>query len=48
VVHDRAKPSQPSTTVFLPKWTVSRRYMPVEKLTDVCNDPDTATMIAAQ
>jgi transposase-like protein len=30
------------------EWAVSRRYMPVEKLTDVCNDPDTATMIAAQ
>jgi len=30
------------------EWTVSRRYMPVEKLTAVCNDPDTATMIAAQ
>lgn len=28
--------------------TVSRRYMPVEKLSAVCNDPDTATMIAAQ
>ena len=30
------------------EWAVSRRYMPVEKLTDVCNDPDAATMIAAQ
>ncbi|NSY39650.1 transposase, partial [Leisingera sp. ANG59] len=30
------------------EWTVSRRYMPVEKLTDVCNDPDTAKMVAAQ
>lgn len=30
------------------EWTVSRRYMPVEKLSAVCNDPDTATMIAAQ
>ncbi|RFU14507.1 IS256 family transposase [Rhodobacteraceae bacterium W635] len=30
------------------EWAVSRRYMPVEKLTDVCNDTDAATMIAAQ
>jgi transposase-like protein len=28
--------------------TVSRRYMPLEKLTNLCNDPDAATMIAAQ
>ena len=27
---------------------VSRRYMPVQKPTAMCNDPDTATMIAAQ
>ncbi|WP_275934889.1 hypothetical protein [Jannaschia seosinensis] len=25
-----------------------RRYMPVEKLTAVCNDPDVGAMIAAQ
>ena len=30
------------------EWAVSRRYMPVEKLTAMCNDPDAATMIAAQ
>ncbi len=30
------------------EWAVSRRYMPVEKLTAVCNDTDAATMIAAQ
>jgi len=30
------------------EWTVSRRYMPVEKLSTLCNDPDTAAMIAAQ
>jgi transposase-like protein len=30
------------------EWAVSRRYMPVEKLTDVCNDTGAATMIAAQ
>ena len=30
------------------KWAVSRRYLPVEKLTALCNDPDVATMIAAQ
>ena len=30
------------------EWAVSRRYMPVEKLTAVCNHPDAATMIAAQ
>ncbi len=27
---------------------VSRRYMPVEKLTAMSNDPDTTTMIAVQ
>ena len=30
------------------EWAVSRRYMPVEKLTAVSNDTDAATMIAAQ
>ena len=30
------------------EWAVSRRYMPVEKLTVMCNDLDAATMIAAQ
>jgi len=30
------------------EWAVSRRYMPVEKLTAMCNDTDAATMIAAQ
>jgi len=30
------------------EWAVSRRYMPVEKLTAMCDHPDTATMIAAQ
>ena len=30
------------------EWIVSRRYMPVQKPTAMCNDPDTATMIAAQ
>lgn len=30
------------------EWAVSRRYMPVEKLTAVCNDTGAATMIAAQ
>lgn len=30
------------------EWAVSRRYMPVEKLTAMCNGPDAATMIAAQ
>lgn len=30
------------------EWTVSRRYMPVEKLTAVCDNPEAATMIAAQ
>ena len=30
------------------EWAVSRRYMPVEKLTAMCQDPDTAAMIAAQ
>lgn len=30
------------------EWAVSRRYMPVEKLTVVCNDTDVATIIAAQ
>jgi len=27
---------------------VSRRYMPVEKLAGVCNDPEAGAMIAAQ
>jgi len=30
------------------EWAVSRRYMPVEKLTALCNDPNAAVMIAAQ
>jgi hypothetical protein len=30
------------------EWAVSRRYMPVEKLTGVCNHTNAATMIAAQ
>lgn len=30
------------------EWAVSRRYMPVEKLTAMCNDTDAATMIAAK
>jgi len=30
------------------EWAVSRRYMPVEKLTSMCNDDDAAPMIAAQ
>jgi hypothetical protein len=30
------------------EWAVSRRYMPVEKLTALCDDPDAAGMIAAQ
>jgi len=30
------------------EWAVSRRYMPVEKLTAMCDDTDTTTMIAAQ
>lgn len=30
------------------EWAVSRRYMPVEKLTAMCNGPEAATMIAAQ
>ena len=30
------------------EWAVSRRYMPVEELTAMCNDFDTATMIAVQ
>ncbi|MEI4264110.1 transposase [Roseovarius sp. D0-M9] len=30
------------------EWAVSRRYMPVEKLTAVCNATETATMIAVQ
>ncbi len=30
------------------EWAVSRRYMPVEKLAGPCDDPDAATMIAAQ
>ena len=29
------------------EWAVSRRYMPVEKLTAMCNDTDAAPMIAA-
>jgi hypothetical protein len=28
--------------------TVPRRYMPMEKLTGVCDDTNAATMIAAQ
>ena len=30
------------------EWAVSRRYMPVERLTALCNDPNAAVMIAAQ
>ena len=30
------------------EWAVSRRYMPVEKLTAMCNDPSAAPIIAAQ
>jgi transposase-like protein len=30
------------------EWAVFRRYMPVEKLTGVCDDANAATMIAAQ
>ncbi len=30
------------------EWAVSRRYMPVEKLTAMCNDPTVGAMIAAQ
>jgi putative transposase len=30
------------------EWTVSRRYMPVEKLTSMCNDNPETAMIAAQ
>ena len=30
------------------EWAVSRRYMPVEKLTALCDYADAATMIAAQ
>ena len=30
------------------EWAVSRRYMPVEKLTAICNDDDETAMIAAQ
>jgi hypothetical protein len=30
------------------EWAVSRRYMPVEKLTGVCDDANAATMIPAQ
>ncbi|AJE48793.1 putative transposase [Celeribacter indicus] len=30
------------------EWAVSRRYVPVEKLTALCNDPDAATMIDAK
>lgn len=30
------------------KWAVSRHYMPVEKLTVLCLDPDAAVMIATQ
>jgi hypothetical protein len=30
------------------KWAVSRRYMPMEKVTAMCNDPEAATMIAAK
>jgi transposase-like protein len=30
------------------EWAVSRRYMPVEKLTSICDHPDAATMISAQ
>ena len=30
------------------EWAVSRRHMPVEKLTAMCNDPTVGAMIAAQ
>jgi transposase-like protein len=30
------------------EWAVSRRYMPVEKLTAICNDDEETAMIAAQ
>jgi len=30
------------------EWAVSRRYMPVEKLTPMCNDENETAMIAAQ
>ncbi len=30
------------------EWAISRRYMPVEKLTAICNATQAATMIAAQ
>jgi transposase-like protein len=30
------------------EWAVSRRYMPVEKLTVMCNDESETAMIAAQ
>lgn len=30
------------------EWVVSRRYMLVEKLATMCNNADTATMIATQ
>jgi len=30
------------------EWTVSRRYMPAEKLTAPCHDPDEAMTIAAR
>lgn len=30
------------------EWAVSRRYMPMEKLTAVCNDENETAMFAAQ
>ncbi len=30
------------------EWAVSRRYMSVEKLAAMCDDPDAAPMMAAQ
>jgi hypothetical protein len=30
------------------EWAVSRRYMPVEKLTAMCNDQNETAMLAAQ
>ena len=30
------------------EWAVSRRYMPVEKLTTMCDNPDAARAIAAK
>jgi transposase-like protein len=30
------------------EWAVSRRYMPVEKLTAMCNDKNETAMLAAQ